>query len=182
MPSNESRGAVPGWKKSAGAAPGKQDPRRLWQRESAARGKPGNRRRWLRLAGSLGLVAVIAALVYLIGMILALRPVTFILAGAGYETHLAVPHNAYGWHGLGSVEQSAEQGTQSTSWYSRGKLKLERPLRLTSQNTDELQDRLDSAQGDTVILCLAMHGGADKDHAYLFPEDVRYSGSSGMID
>src|SRR5437588_11712207 len=106
MPSNESRGAVPGWKKSAGAAPGKQDPRRLWQRESAAKGKPGKRRRWLRLAGSLGLVAVLGALVYLIWMILALQPVTLILAGAGYETNLVVPQSAHGWQCVGRLRQA----------------------------------------------------------------------------
>lgn len=147
----------PGW----GLAPGRAVvPLPRWARPDP-RGPAG----WGRLAAvtalALGLLAATAAAVWLGLWYRPPRPVALVLVGAGYETNLAVPHNVPGWR---SAERLA--GTRAADgWVTTGP-----PLRLRAG--DRWDRDLDAADAPTVVVYLALRGGADEQGAYLLPDDT----------
>ncbi|MFO0850726.1 MAG: vWA domain-containing protein [Gemmataceae bacterium] len=147
----------PGW----GLAPGRAAvPVPRWARPDP-RGPAG----WGRLAAvtalALGLLAATAAAVWLGLWYRPPRPVALVLVGAGYETNLAVPHNVPGWR---SAERLA--GTRAADgWVTTGP-----PLRLRAG--DPWDRDLDAADAPTVVVYLALRGGADEQGAYLLPDDT----------
>ncbi len=102
-----------------------------------------------------------------------LRPLpvtTVILAGAGYEENLAVPHNAYGWNTLEATAATIEEGRLGTFWQPRPMRLGRRPIRI-SRGTDWAEG-IDVSAGKTALVYLAMHGVGGEGGACLLPDDV----------
>jgi hypothetical protein len=98
------------------------------------------------------------------------RAAALVLVGAGYETNLAIPHNAYGRETLRALAGLAGGPPKPFSWLS-GVLHLKHePIEL---RTDTAWDRpLDRVDEKTVVLFLALHGGSDGRGAYLLTQDA----------
>jgi hypothetical protein len=105
---------------------------------------------------------LIAALIVWILFIKPAKPACLVLLGANYDVNLALPHNVYGCNDLKGLAGQNE-------------------LRVVNKETEEvktkktwerlLQELPASVKEETVIVFLALHGGADDDGAYLFPGD-----------
>jgi hypothetical protein len=173
---NPSRPTDPSWRKGVKPAERKQEALPQWRREQQDQAGPadGKRRRALKIGT--GVVGIMAGIAGLIGLVLLLRPVSpvhLILAGSGYEHNLAVPHNAYGWLGLNHLVAWADSHREGTSRWDAGKVEVVRPLRLRRDDLESFEQQLANSKSKTVVLALALHGGADKDGAYFFLDDAR---------
>src|SRR5262249_39214949 len=97
--------------------------------------------------------------------------VHLVLLSAGYETNLAVPHNVYGWNGLEALQQWAEESGANAkgvaAWLHLGKVGLETAARHTTKE-DWDPAKWANVPEPTVVIFLALHGGADSKGAYLF--------------
>ncbi len=96
------------------------------------------------------------------------RAASLVLAGAGYETNLAIPQNVYGRVGLDSLKRLTQVGGR-----------LGRPGRLslalgprTVRKREPWDRGLVALPGKTAIVVLALHGGTDPAGAYLLPDDA----------
>jgi von Willebrand factor type A domain len=136
-----------------------------WRRdEPNASLSPGSRRARVRRAAALILFFTLSALFFwLVLWLLRPVPVSLVLFGAGYETDLAVPHNVYGRQTLRDLAGLAHADPS-------------RFLRFDHQEPAALMpgshwdDDLGRGRPTTVMLVLALHGGADSQGAYLLPE------------
>jgi hypothetical protein len=115
------------------------------------------------------------------------QPACLVLLGSGYEQNLLLPHNAHGWHGLVQLDQAvAQDGTAPDAfrWPWNPPTRLRRvsdPVEIGDQAWSEIWNRLDlpSYHEKAVVLCLSMHGMADRDEAYLLPNfTVKPSGKA----
>lgn len=143
-----------------------------WRRQAAARSPRRVRRtRALKVAGATLALGILGGLLIWVSTWLwPPKPAALILIGAGYEQNLAIPHNAYGRRSLQALADQALPANLFTDWGS-GRLRLQDgPLTLTG---DTAWDRgLAQFQGRTVVLFLALHGGSDRDGAYLLTDDA----------
>jgi len=181
---NSPHSSDPSWRKGIKPAEPKQELQPTWRREkqAAAAGESGKRRRGMKIGlGVVGLLAVLAGLILLILLLRPVRPLRLIAAGSGYERNLAVSHNAYGWLGLNHVVAWAESHVQGTSRWDAGKLDVTGPLRLRREDVKNFEEQLTGKPTKTVVLFLALHGGADKDGAYFFLEDARGANPESIL-
>jgi Mg-chelatase subunit ChlD len=148
------------WKDSA--KPGterKNEAQKAWRREATA--PPKGKRPWSRRSklGLLGLLflGVVGVIVAVILWIRPPKPVYLVLIGAGYEENLAIPHNVYGMVTLRRLGQLAEAN--------------DKLFRLDRRAPAAWKTALDTFQNEgkekTVVLCLSLHGGADRQGPYL---------------
>ncbi len=120
-----------------------------------------------------GALGVVLGLVVL--LILLLRPpksAALVLVGTRDDTNLAVPHNVYSWKAhqdLLEVTGNAPNVSGVTRWWS---------ARLTLKKGPEVQDHGDKFDNSwakfdepTVVIFLALHGGADGQGAYFVTEN-----------
>jgi hypothetical protein len=126
------------------------------------------------------LTAALGAAAFLVWLLLWLAPpgpACLILAGAGYEDNLAVEPNARGKEAMRRLAGLARSSTPLSSLFRRsGRLRLAHaPLEV--RRGGDWARGLEAVPEKTVIVLLAMHGGADGQGAYLLPHD-----STGAVE
>jgi hypothetical protein len=126
-----------------------------------------------RLAGVLGLVLITAtAMVWLLFWLRPPGPACLILVGAGYEDNLAVPPNAQGRETMSRFARLAGSSSPLSRLFQRsGRLRLAHSPTEMRRGTDWARG-VDDAREKTIIVFLALHGGADGKGAYLLPHDT----------
>ncbi len=126
-----------------------------------------------RLAGILALVlATATALIWLLFWLRPPGPACLVLAGAGYEDNLALPHNAPGREAMGRLANLAGTSSPLSLFFRRsGRLRLVHAPTEVARGGDWAKG-LDGAPEKTAIVFLALHGGADAKGAYLLPQDA----------
>ncbi|HYT92849.1 MAG TPA: hypothetical protein VEL76_29300, partial [Gemmataceae bacterium] len=172
MSTSPSASASRSWKGAAPAPPGADLPR--WRREEPRPRQQRSRRGrfWLGLL----FLAVLCGLIT--WLILWLRPskgTAVLILTAGYEENLAVPHNVAGRDGAKALAEMVS-GMETSGAVEGGRLHLPKPPRLLT-DVKEWAAGLDTAREKTVLLFVALHGGADKDGAYLLPQDALSPGA-----
>ncbi|MCC9606827.1 hypothetical protein LOC68_15910 [Blastopirellula sp. JC732] len=99
------------------------------------------------------------------------RPTRFLLAGAGYETNLSVPHNALGWNVLVDLQEVSNDAQTQRYWGHRllrsgdGPQRMQIGWRPNLENIDE----------NNVVLMLTGHGFIGEKGPALLPENVDLS-------
>ena len=101
------------------------------------------------------------------------------LLGAGYEENLSVPHNVYGANGLDGLAEVARGGSGGVFSLGSGPLHLKHDPRELKAG-DEWDRGLDDVKERTILVCLAMHGGADAEGPYLLRQDSDYKEPSKL--
>ena len=142
----------------------------LWRREEEIKRQRTRKRKSGRLAvvGFLFL-ALAGALVWVSFWLKPPRPATFVLIHAGYEDNLAVPINVYGRAGAEGLRQLATSDAVSPIRQA-GLLRLKRdPLEL--RRDSDWDADLDAFSEKTIVVYFAVHGGRDRNGAYLLPQD-----------
>jgi hypothetical protein len=98
-------------------------------------------------------------------------PAALVVAYAGYEENLAIEANPQGHEWARRMGQLASRSQPWASWYNRGG-----ELRLVGN--PQLRRGVDWARGldrageRVVIVCFALHGGADERGGFLYPHDA----------
>lgn len=164
-PVDRAPAAQPGWKKQASG----------WQRDASPPTTPWRLSRGSKFGiafGSvLGLVVALAVLIYFIWPP---QPAALILAGAGYETNLSVPHNAHGWRGLTDLQAWNDEPDTGRSWFNTGRMRLlQSPLAL-KRSDDWAPERWGTIREKTLVVVLALHGAANARGPYVLldaPQD-----------
>jgi hypothetical protein len=145
-----------------------------WRQEDRpAAVAPARRWSWkLRFAAAaLGFLLFSGLLVWVIYWLWPPKPACLVLLGAGYEENLHVPPNVEGRVSLQGLEELTKGGGKANFFWGSGLLRLKHEPRLV--RTDEPWDKgLDSFKEKTVVVFLALHGGADQDGAYFLPDDA----------
>ena len=98
------------------------------------------------------------------------RPACLSLVGAGYETNLAIPHNAFGIQGLRGLKGLAHAPSRAIFWRSK-RLRLKHEPRTLGARGGWDKD-LGSFPERTLVLAIAAHGGSDAEGAYLLAADA----------
>ncbi len=169
-------GTVVSWRVGGGLR-GVDPSGRFWRRGPSRepRGSSRGRRTWWFAAAVLGLGAGIALTVWLVSLLRLPRPVRIVLIGADYQDNLQIPHNAYGWAGLRQFAQLGDRRTSSliarlcsARYHAAGA-----PIVLDVRARDRWGEALRNVPEPTIIVVMALHGGADRDGAYLLPHDAR---------
>ena len=168
------------WKQQPAAKADIPSGTRGWQDKTATpAGLPGPTSWGTRLAVAVGLFSLlVVGVVAAILLLRPLRPACLVLLGASYDVNLALPHNVYGWHGLRDLAEHADKtGFVDSLFSAPSQTRLAYP----AAEPGEIQGKKswDKIWGDmpkvfsqkTVIIFLAMHGGADREGAYLFLGD-----------
>src|SRR5438128_2441002 len=172
MPSDQSRGRS--WRQQAGSAERKQEAQPQWRREPAtpaAAGATGKRlsRKIKVAATALGFIVFCGLLVWAVTLLMPLKPACVVLLYADSEDNLAIPGNPYGRIAAHNLQDLTESGIGSYFW-SSGSLRLKG--KATEVRIDDPWDKdLSEFKEKTVIVFLALHGGADPKGAYLLPAD-----------
>jgi hypothetical protein len=188
MPNEQSGLPRRGWKDAGGAGARPPAGKRAWQATAPAAGPKKGWSRRTRLTVALGSVALVVGLVVvLIEMLRVPRPACVLLVGASYDTNLAIPHNAYGWKGLQDLKGLADKEGFVSSWWPLGRSgKLRRlqdeprALRADDSWEDIWKDLPRRVEERTVVLFLALHGGAGPDGAYLLRNGDDPAGGSRL--
>jgi hypothetical protein len=171
----------PSWRSEVPKKDKKQEARPAWQREAEVPTEVTPR--WNRKTkigvGVFGFLAFNALLIWVIYWLWPPKPSCLVLLGAGYEDNLAVPHNVYGSNGLESLAEVARGGSDSMINIGSGLLRLKHDPRELKQG-DEWDRGLDDFKERTVLIYLAMHGGADADGPYLLRQDSDYKEPSKL--
>jgi hypothetical protein len=169
-------GTVVSWRVGGGLR-GIDPSGRFWRRGPSRepRGDSrGLRSRWF-IATVLALGTGIAATVWLVTLLRLPRPARLVLIGASYQDNLQIPHNAYGWAGLRDLSRCADR--LATSWVAR--LCSARyhsagaPIVLDARAKDRWGEVLKNVPEPTIVVVMALHGGVDRDGAYLLPQDAQ---------
>ncbi len=100
------------------------------------------------------------------------RPVGLVLLGAGYQDNLAVAENALGWRSLQDL--ASLTSSHDFSGWGKNLLDLRREPIQWRTDTQWQKDLADCPQA-TLMVVLAMQGGADANGAYLLPHDATAS-------
>ena len=171
-PSKKDSPPVAGWKKTnqSGGEPPRGKGPRAWQNQGPTSSPQKGLSRGGKLAiATFCLAGLIGGAILWYLLIRPLKPADLVLVGASYDTNLAVPHNAYGWQALKDLAGQADK-VGCPLVYPVGD-----PVELKGIDSwNELWQRhVPSVRGPTVIVWLALHGGADDNGAYLFLNDPR---------
>jgi Mg-chelatase subunit ChlD len=172
MPGNRPSRQVPAWKK--GVAQGKSETvaKHAWQREKEEAPQATNKwslwsKRGLAVGG---FVAALVVLVLVILWLLPPKPATLIVLGDDYVDDLALPHNLYGMNTARELEKLARGGETPVFWWGSGTLQLHQSLERPKPEAS-LGMNLGNVKARTLVIYLALHGGADGKGAYLFVAD-----------
>jgi Mg-chelatase subunit ChlD len=171
MPNDPARGQGRPWKHQATAAERKQEAQAPWRREPArpSAGVP----RWSKKAKlgltALGFLVFCGVLIWAFTLLMPPRPACLVAFVAGYEENLSVPLNFSGPHAARELTALTQSGSDSWFWRS-GLFHLKQPLQ--ELRTDQAWDQnLEKFQEKTIFLFFGVHGGADRQGAYLLPHD-----------
>ncbi len=160
----------PTWRSAEPLPPADDASAPRWRRESQASDKL---RRWrrLRIAALVGAFLVCTGLLVWASLwLFPPQPASLVIVGAGYETNLAVPHNAHGREGMRELAAWAGAQPTSFSWYS-GLLKL-KPEPVELQVNAPWDTTLDRTDAKTIVLYFSAHGAADLDGPFLLRQDA----------
>ncbi len=97
------------------------------------------------------------------------RPVSLMLMGAGYQDNLAIDENVFGWQSLMDMSQLVREDDFS-SW-GKHLLKL-RGEPLQWRTDTPWQKSLADGPENTLVVVMAMQGGADLHGAFLLPQNA----------
>jgi hypothetical protein len=169
-------GTVVSWRVGGGLR-GADPSGRFWRRGPLGRpggDSSGRHAGWL--AGAvLGLGIGLAMTFWLIALLRLPRPARLVLVGAGYRDNLQIPHNAYGWAGLLNLEKLGDRPV--SSWLARlCGARYQRagdPIVLDVRAKDRWGQILRNVPEPTIVVVMAMHGGVDREGAYLLPQDAK---------
>jgi hypothetical protein len=115
-------------------------------------------------------------LIWAITLLLPPKAACLVPVYAGYEENLAVPPNALGRNSIQELVKLTESGSGSFFWGS-GLLHLKsNPTELRASDESWAKD-LDQFKEKTIVVFMALHGGSDREGAYLLPAD-----SNGRVD
>jgi serine/threonine protein kinase len=137
-----------------------------------SKGKKSKRPRLLlRMTIAMSLIFIGTAAFTLLYMLRPLPMTSVVVLGASYDVNLSLPHNAHGWQGLSDLAQVASRGSHMWLEYPRGEsVQVRDEASWQKQWKDALRAKIN---GKTVLLYLALHGGADAEGAYLFLNEPR---------
>lgn len=174
MPSDKPR---PTWRTDVPASDKKREALPTWKKDTVAVERSGGKKLTRKTKLGAGVLAFLLFNILLIWVIYWLwppKPASLVLIGAGYESNLAVPHNVYGWNGLESLAELSRGGPTSFMGWGAATMQLRyEPKTLT---TDIEWDKgLADFKERTVIVFLALHGGADSQGAFLLPQDTNFN-------
>ena len=162
-----------GWRDRA-ASPKAPAGKRDWQaQQTVATTKKGWSRQSKFLVAGVGFLLFAGAMVWLILKLFPPKPATLVLIGADYnETSLAIPHNEYGWQGLQDLHAWSKKVQGGGHWWGKTGMPVfhgdgPEVLQTTKSEWDK---GLDSVKNDSIVIFMALHGGADREDAYLLPE------------
>jgi hypothetical protein len=179
-PANSSRR---GWRDGANkpAASNKDQGKRAWQKiEQPKTSKVSSgTSRGIKLGIAGGALAVlIGLLVWIVFWLRTPKPACLVLIGAGYETNLALPHNAAGWKGLEALNELAPRASGISSWmewWSPQNFRLQFGPQTVEAGTswdDNIWPKaLSGFEEKSILIFLALHGAADDRGAYLWADD-----------
>jgi hypothetical protein len=157
----ESSGATqPSWKTTQRASGRRRTAAPRWRRGGDSPTTGPVTRRSLAVRAALTVAAAAALVVAFVWVVLwlrPLRPAALVLAGAGYQENLAIPHNAYGLNGLKALAAS--------------RAAVIGPVTLT--NASQLTGELGRSPARTNLVFLALHGASDERGAFLFLDQAR---------
>jgi hypothetical protein len=166
---------------AAPETPGEEGQR--WRRDAdALLGRRGRRRTQARrfALGFLFLAVLLAALVWVVLWLRPARGTGVLIVTAGYEDNLAVPHNVYGREGARALADTVRAAADTSSAAS-GRLHLRQPPRQLV-NVDDWDRDLARVPDRTILLFLALHGGADTKGAYLLPQNALLPLDQGSLE
>lgn len=179
MPSDKGRPAKPSWRTEVpSSSEKKREAVPNWKKDTATTEKSGGGKHLTRKtklgAGVLAFLLFNGLLVWVIYWLWPPKPACLVLIGAGYENNLAVPHNVYGWNSLDGLAELSKGGASGFMSWGSAILQLRYdPKELT---TDIEWDKgLADFNERTVIVFLALHGGADSQGAFLLPQDTNFT-------
>jgi hypothetical protein len=168
MPNDPSRGRS--WRQNTGGTEKKREAQPQWRREPATPGAPVQRltRKTKIAATGIGFLVFCALLIWAVMLLIPPKAACLVPIYAGYEDNLAVPANVYGRTSILDLVKLTESGSGSFFWGS-GLLHLKsNPIEY--RTTDESWDKdLESFKEKTVVIFMALHGGSDREGAYLLP-------------
>jgi hypothetical protein len=175
MPGDPSRGQSPAWRNQGGPGERKKGAQPAWRKDQEAPHKSRRLSRPTKFGIVLGLcVVLVGGLVWLLLMLWPPSSAALVVVGSGYEENLAVPHNVYGWDGAKDVAGLFTQNAISSFWDRvTGKTSvqlLKEPVRLTDPEGWAPKDWTHFG-GKTLLILVALHGGTDRDGAFLWVDD-----------
>jgi hypothetical protein len=153
-----------------------EDATRPWREEKPTLpGKPTSRKvsKTTKFAIAVVFFAMLVALFVWIAIPTPPRTAYVVLIGAKYAEDLDVPHNLYGWNSLQDLHKFALEKWRFLWWdknlFQGGDLQA-----LTVKSKPHWADELKKEhKEETLIVYLALHGGADGEGPYLIPDDYR---------
>jgi hypothetical protein len=169
MPNEPIRPGTPAWRKDVKPTGRDSGARPAWRKEqpAAAISEGWWSRRTKLSLGLLGLGITITALVIVIRLLNPVKPACLVFLGDDYvldgerKPALVTPHNAYGWKGLESLSSLKEKGVADV-------LGPREEFRLNS----DWYKRAAEVKASTLIVFVALHGGADGQGPYLLPHEA----------
>jgi hypothetical protein len=174
MASDQPRRPTQTWRQKTGLDQRTEAAKRAWQKEPAGPTKPLIGWTWKTKfgLGILGLLGFIGILIAVALWLIPVKPPTLILLGAGYQKNLGVPHNVHGWNGLKDLYEWAKSDTASSYWGGSLPDALHEPRELTRDSDWDQEMHQGRFKEATVVLFLALHGGADLSGPFLLPGDA----------
>jgi hypothetical protein len=169
----------PNWKQDVKPVTRQTGAQPQWKREPASpEGQPGFwTRRTKLLAGALSFLVAGVLLVAVVLWLIAPRPACLVIVYGDYvkgsdgQPNLLFAHNVFGRNGAEALKQYATDDHASYFWGSGVPHLRGEPQRLRTR-ADWDRDLASDFREKTLILFLALEGGADQRGAYLLPQDA----------
>jgi Mg-chelatase subunit ChlD len=173
MPGDRPSRQVPAWKKGVTQGKSETVAKHAWQREKEEAPQATSRwslwsKRGLAVGGFVGALVV---LVLVILWLLPPKPATLILLGDDYVDELALPHNIYGMNAARGLEDIAKGSDSPVFWWGSGTLQLRQGIDRPKPDAS-LGMKLGKIKEKTLVIYLAVHGGADSNGPFLYVKDA----------
>jgi hypothetical protein len=170
MASNNPRPPKRSWRDGGSPGKGPSPGPRKWQKESESKGPGGPRLgRGTKIAlAALALVIVGVGIKIVIDWLKPPTPFTLVLVEADYATNLAIPPNVPGRRAVEDLQAWARDYSEKQWAGDKDKGIDARRITLTAEE-DVIGKALKDCKSPTVVVFLAVHGGADARGAYLVP-------------
>jgi hypothetical protein len=165
------------WREGSSKAGQPGDAKKPWSsRESAAAGpRKHSRKRFLIAALVLGILAALGGFIFLATRPSPPKAPYLVLIGADYLDNQAVPPNPHGWQSLEDLKKYAADAEEDALVERKKRFHLDEGLPGAAKSSTFRERLLESLKNvkkeKTVIVYLALHGGADAKGAYLVPSD-----------
>lgn len=144
---------------------------RNWQdKPEKTIGGPAISRRTKILFAAGGLLVGVVAVLIVIFWPEGIDPPRLVLIGAGYETNLSLPHNVHGQRALNELKGWAE--AHNKDWGGQKEKGIDIHHHDLTTQEDVIAKSLEGYTGQSVVVFLSVHGGADQNGAYIFADDA----------